>query len=620
MKASLGPRRLGLVLVALSASFARSGVPDPRHIANGRLIPGEAYCDQPYLAKTADGAWLCVMTTASGVEGSSTQHVIALRSTDRGQTWSAPVRLEPAGGPENSYAVLLPTPGGRIYCFYNFNAENLREVRTETGGVFQRVDSLGDYVFRYTDDGGRTWSDRRFTVPVREFACDRENVYGGRVRFFWNVGRPLVAGNTAWLTLHKVGAMGAGFFAQSEGAILRSDNILTEPQADRIRFETLPDGDLGLRAPPGGGRIAEEQSLTRLSDGSLFCVYRSVDGHPVCSYSRDEGHHWSTPEYLAYGPDKRRFRHPRAANFVWRCANGRFLYWFHNHGGRGYEDRNPAWLSAGREVMASDGLRLAWTEPEIALYDDDPFVRISYPDLLEEAGRFFVTETQKHVGRVHELDPGLIAGMFAQHTNGVVAAAGLLVEARAPAASVPLPRLPVFIERDAGRPDFGQRDNRAGITIEAWFRLASLTAGQTLLSNRAPDGRGFALTTVAGGTLEFRFSDGRTAGSWQSDPGLLEAGRQHHVAVILDGGPKLVLLVVDGRLGDGGTSRQFGWGRFSPNLRGLDGSAALRIAPDLEGEVRLARVYGRALRTSEAVGNWRAGIGAVPTGHPVRNP
>lgn len=608
MEAGLCALRFGFALAFVWTLFAEAAIPDPRHLANGRPIPGEEYCDQPYLARTPDGAWLCVMTTASGAEGSSTQHVISLRTTDRGQTWSAPVRLEPPGSPENSYAVLLPTPGGRLYCFYNFNTDNLREVRTETGGVFRRVDSLGDYVFRYTDDGGRTWSDRRYKVPVREFACDRENVYGGQVRFFWNVGRPLVAGDTAWLTLHKVGAMGAGFFAQSEGAILRSDNILTEPNPDRLHFETLPDGDIGLRTPPGGGRIAEEQSLTRLSDGSLFCVYRSVDGHPVCTYSRDGGHHWSTPEYLTYGPDGRRFRHPRAANFVWRCANGRFLYWFHNHGGRSYDDRNPAWLAAGREVPTVDGLRLAWAEPEIALYDDDPFVRISYPDLLEEDGRFFITETQKHLGRVHELDGGLIAGLFAQHTNRVVTREGLLVEARTPAASVPLPRLPALVERDASRPDFGQRDNRAGTTIEVWFRSPSLAAGQTLLSNRASDGRGFTLTTADEGALEFRFSDGRTAGIWQSDPGLLKPNRRHHVAVIMDGGPKLVLFVVDGRLCDGGQARQFGWGRFSPNFRGLDGSQELSIGPSFAGEVRLTRVYGRALRVSEAVGNWRAGF------------
>ncbi len=56
-----------------------------------------------------------------------------MRSTDRGQTWSTPVDVEPASGPEASYAVLLKVPegsraAGRIFVFYNHNTDNVREV------------------------------------------------------------------------------------------------------------------------------------------------------------------------------------------------------------------------------------------------------------------------------------------------------------------------------------------------------------------------------------------------------------------------------------------------------------------------------------------------------------
>ncbi|HOS95651.1 MAG TPA: sialidase family protein, partial [Armatimonadota bacterium] len=338
---------------------------DPRLITTGRPIPSEGYADQPYVVQTDDGAWLCVMTTGPGVEGAAGQHIIALRSTDRGQTWSRPVDIEPSDGPEASYAVLLKVPFGRVYCFYNHNTDRVAEVRREDGGIYTRVDSLGHYVFKYSDDHGRTWSAERYEVPVREFACDRHNIYGGALRFFWNVGRPLVLGDAAIMVLHKVGAMGAGFFSQSEGVFLRSRNILTERDPAAIEFETLPDGDVGLRAPAGGGRVAEEQSVTALSDGSLFCVYRTADGWPACAYSRDGGHTWTPPAYHTYSPGGRRVKHPRAANFVWRCANGRFLYWFHNHGGGPvaqmpewgpYDDRNPAWLMAGHEVETPGGL------------------------------------------------------------------------------------------------------------------------------------------------------------------------------------------------------------------------------------------------------------------------
>jgi len=62
--------------------------------------------------------------------------------------------------------------------------------------------------------------------------------------------------------------------------------------------------------------------------------------------------------------------------------------------------------------------------------------------------------------------------------------------------------------------------------------------------------------------------------------------------------------VVNGILCDGGDERQFGWGRFSPTLRTPNSIAKLKIAP----AVRALRVYNRALRTSEAVGNFQAGL------------
>src|SRR6185436_10889927 len=241
--------------IAISSCFAA----DWRNITNGSTIPDESYADQPYIVKTNDGAWLCILTTGKGVEGAGGQHVVSTRSTDRGKIWSTPVAVEPADGPEASYAVLLKVPSGRVYVFYNHNTDRVPEVKREDSGVYKRVDSLGHYVFKISDDHGRTWSAQRHEVPFREFAVDRANVYGGKLRFFWNVGRPLLLSNRALGVLHKVGAMGAGFFAQSEGAFWESRNIMTERDPAKLVFTTLPDGDAGLRTPAGGGRVAEEQ-------------------------------------------------------------------------------------------------------------------------------------------------------------------------------------------------------------------------------------------------------------------------------------------------------------------------------------------------------------------------
>ena len=103
-------------------------MPDPKNIENGLEIPSEGYCDQPYVVKLTDGDWLCLMTTGTGKEGDSGQHIVATRTDDRGQTWSELVDIEPADGPEASWVMPLITPSGRVYAFYTYNAANVREV------------------------------------------------------------------------------------------------------------------------------------------------------------------------------------------------------------------------------------------------------------------------------------------------------------------------------------------------------------------------------------------------------------------------------------------------------------------------------------------------------------
>ena len=196
-------RFLALALAACCLLTAQ----DPRNIRNGWEIPNEGYADQPYIVKTDDGAWLCVLTTGPGAEGQGGQHVITTRSTDQGRTWSEPVAVEPSDGPEASYAVLLKAPYGRVYVFYNHNTDNVREViadRNGKPGKITRVDSLGHFVFKYSDDGGRSWSADRYDVPQRDFEIDRNNPYQGKLKFFWTVGKAFTLGGAGYLAEQQV--------------------------------------------------------------------------------------------------------------------------------------------------------------------------------------------------------------------------------------------------------------------------------------------------------------------------------------------------------------------------------------------------------------------------------
>jgi hypothetical protein len=76
------------------------------------------------------------------------------------------------------------------------------------------------------------------------------------------------------------------------------------------------------------------------------------------------------------------------------------------------------------------------------------------------------------------------------------------------------------------------------------------------------------------------------------------------VIAIADGGPKVIMFVVDGVLCDGGEARPYGWGRFSPTMKECTGAGRLRVG---EASISRLRLYGRALRVAEALANYRAG-------------
>ncbi|MCF7854147.1 MAG: exo-alpha-sialidase [Candidatus Pacebacteria bacterium] len=614
---------------------------DVRHIETGREIPSEGYCDQPYVVVNADGSWTCLLTTGVGHEGASGQHVVAAITGDQGKTWSQLYDIEPATGPEASWVMPLRVPEtGRIYAFYTYNKENQREVKTVDGGTFNRVDSFGTYAYRYSDDCGRTWSTERYEIPMRLFECDRENAYAGNVMFFWGVGKPFTHKGAAYVCASKVGGFGTGFFAQNEGVLFRSPNLLTEHDPANHVWETLPEGEVGLRTPPGGGPIAGEFNATPMNDGSLYGTFRTIDGWSCHAYSRDDGRNWDI-DWMTYTPGGRRVKNPRSANFVRRFSNGKYLYWFCFNGGEilgrspgvnagvAYNNRNPIWLCGGVE---KDG-RIHWSQPEIILYDDKIGNRMSYPDFIEDNGRVFITETQKTIARVHELDSHVLEAMWNQHETCETAAEGLVLDLNAEECAagsvVDMPELPSlhnraadYVDADTGATLGGsvpkQVESRGGFALEFRVRFDDLDPWQVLFDSRGEEGRGVIVRLTDHGTLKLYIvsraydTPGSTSGNGmveaacECDRNLLRPGCVHQVLFSVDGGPKIMSVMVDGVLCDGGSERQFGWSRFHPNLMSPNGAPTAKLAPSLHGALERVRLYDRYLLTSEGVANYRA--------------
>jgi hypothetical protein len=592
------PLRSLLLLLSLPSIIAAAD--DWRSISTGQPIPKEGYCDQPYVVINPDGSWLCTMTTGAGKEGDRGQHIVATTSRDQGKTWSALVSIEPAGGPEASWVSPLIIPGGRVFAFYTYNDQDLRTVNDDAGNPIKRVDTLGKFVFKISDDAGATWSASRYEVPIRTTEIDRKNVYGGRIHFFWSICKPIVVGKSVFVTIHKVGNFNnkKGFMVTSEGFVFRSDDLLSQPDPAKITWTMLPAGDVGLRSPEGP--VADEQNLVSLSDGSLFCMYRTVDGHPCQAYSRDAGATWTAPAHATYWPGGPKFRHPRACPKVWKTSEGKFLFWFHNNGNRTYNripgqptgSRNVAWLSGG--IERKDGF-IHWSQPEVVLYDEDWTVGPSYPDLIEQDGAFWTTETQKTIARVHPIDRTLLEGLWSQSDYAALAEPGLvlnLVGEFAAAREVAMPALAPLPQH--------------GFSIDLQLRCNDHSADQTLLDWRNADGKGGRLSTTPSHAVQLELNDGKTKATWECDPGLLKPAQSHHLTVTVDGGPRIISFLIDGRLCDGGDDpkRPYGWGRFDKTLADVNGGP-LRLAPSLKGQLQIVRLYDRPLRTSEAVGNAR---------------
>ena len=569
---------------------------DPRNIKNGYEIPSKSYADQPYVVKTPDGKWLCIMTTGAGHEGAGGQHIIATKSSDKGKSWSQPVEIESATGPAASWGMPLLTPFGRVYVFYDYNGDNALPDK--------RNDMLGWYCYKYSDDLGETWSSERFRLPVRVTDIDLNNGLNDPsknsniIQMFWGIGKPIIAqhkNSDSFYAIFGFSKIGKYLIEESEGWLFRSDNILYEKDPEKIEWTMLPKGENPIKATKHG-KIQEEHNLVALSNGDLYCMYRTTQGYPVNSYSRDGGHSWTLPEIARYSPGGRPFKHPRACPRIWRCDNGKYLFWSHNHSGRSYEDRNPAWIVGGVE---KDGA-IHWSQPEILLYDLDPKVRTSYPDLIEHDGKYWITETQKEIARVHIIDNSLLEGLWDQVENNPphkIIQRGLVCDWQ-PGDNLNIPKLPFL-------------DKEGSFTIECWLNLASLGPEQVLFDNRDNTEKGIlikmayslsnASTTV---TIRLEINDGENSAKWDVDPGFLSVGRDVHIVFICDGGPNIISVVANGQLNDGGNYRQYGFGRFSPKLNDVNG----RENADIANSIKKLRIYNRNLKTAEVVENYRAGM------------
>ncbi len=545
--------------ITVGTTIYTSGAPWPR-----------GYCDTTNAARLKSGDWLCVLTVCESAEGHSGQHVVAVVSQDRGDTWLPPVDIEPATGPNSSNPILLAIQTGRAYVFYDYNTDGIDTL--PDGRKMPQVYCVGHYCYRYSDDSGKTWSSR-YRLPMRLTDVDYENDWHGEVQLFWGIDHPIIYDNTVYFAFTKTKHYHQ---IDTETWIFCSDNILTESDPGKIHWELLPEGKKGLRAEEHG-TVQSEPNLVALDNGDLYCMYRTQMGYPCHSYSRDSGRSWSKPVAATYRPGGKRFKHNRACPRIWKTDNGRYLFWFNNHGGGDFWPRNPVWVSAGLE----HGGYIHWSQPEILLYGPRPKFGMSYPDLIEENGRYWITETQKTIARMHEIDASLLEGMWNQGKVRQITQEGLVLSLDAEqtrgGSTTPMPRLPLLAP-STGAP--------AGFTVEFTVSFRDLSPEQTILDSRSNTGRGLVVKTADHTGIRVELNDGQAICAWECTSDMTKPEAWHHFVIIVDGAAKILSFVIDGDLWDGGPAQQFGWSRFSNALDDLNGGGTLQIGPSLRGKLK----------------------------------
>ena len=558
---------------------------DERNILNGQPIASYTYADQPYAVINQKGEWVCVVTTGRKPEGERGQFIISTVSADQGKTWSSPLAIEDDSGPEASWVTPYITPYGRIYAFYVYNGDNV--ITLPGSDKIVRADTHGWYVYRYSDDGGHSWSPRRYRIPLRVTDVDRMNPWKGEVCHFWGIDKPKDQNGTVYFAISKLGRF---FMEEGEGWVVSSDNLMTERDPEKIRWQLLPEGEKGIRNPAFGS-IQEEFNVVPIGDDSLYAVYRTTNGFPACVYSHDGGRRWTQPEPMTYTPGGRRLKTPRACPKLFKTSDGRYLFWFHANGGRWFHRRNPVFLCGG--ARGSDGL-MRWSQPELILFGEGSSVRMSYPDLIEQNGEFWVTETEKTVARSHKLDRELLESLWKQDAYVTRPKQGLVYEKLDCRGADFTAKLPW---------QFG-RMNWRGYTIELAADTETLADGTELFSTKDDTDCGVRIVrTQLGGkpVLKAELCDGYSCAQWCTDPGALKPGR-NHVAFVCDFSAHVILVYVNGEFCDGGEARDQGFGYLPSDFVNESRPLVARIS----GRLDVLRLYCRPLRTCEVLGAYRS--------------
>jgi len=341
---------------------------------------------------------------------------------------------------------------------------NLENVTTDpaTHAHLSRTDCQGEFVSRYSDDGGATWSPR-VVVPYRRTPIDYGNEWNGTLKLFWTVDQTKIRDRIAYFAFTKIGKWLLG--PPEELWFLQSSNVLTEANLSNVVWALGPEGDHGLPPPflPPGDRsstIEEGHLLPLVASPGFVMIGRTTMGYLAAAQTRapasttasgwgptgyaqyyDPGHGFPlsplNASASAFGGAHAGLKNPRGPitakyfpSTSGVSSGNRWLLLYYNNNGRSYDlsarsveateasqSRNPYWLCGGVEARGT----ILWSQPDIVIFGRE-MTAPGYPDFIQGVdGSIFITETQKTVARVHKIPADLLASLWSQPSVNVTA-------------------------------------------------------------------------------------------------------------------------------------------------------------------------------------------------------
>lgn len=582
-------------MILFSSILSYAQIPtqtDFRNRQYGNDIHSNEYIDQPYVVILDNGEWLCVFTTSNKTEGKTGQHIACARSSDFGKSWSKPINIEEAGEESSSWAMPYKTVFGRIYVFYDFNGDKIHSLPGDNPSSEFREDMLGWYCFRYSDDNGENWS-QRYRLPVRSTSIDTNNDWKGKVQMLWGIGKPIDTSKGMMFGFSKIGKY---ILDNSEGWFFRCKNINREKDPEKLKWEMLPKGDKGLRNDEYGP-IQSEHNLVEMSNGTLYSVFRTITGSPLCAYSKNHGKTWSTPMPPQYYTG-RKVKNPRACPRIFRISDGKYLLWHHNNGGVDFGNhpklynRNPAWISAGIEKNGE----IIWSQPEILLYMPADERGMSYPDLIIDRNRYWITETEKRSAKCHEIPSEFIEHIFGQFYSDVEPKDSLIAKydnevLNGREMTFEIPLFPMS----------------SGFTLYFEIETTRFEPGIIYMDSRDNSGKGIWIENGENLSVKFSFCDGKRTVSWTSDPYAIKPYGKSQISITVDYNAELIYFVTNGEFNDGGEARMFGWTRYDNTINDFNtgklkiNDIYIRQRHPVKNEISSLRIYGKPLSTTENV-------------------